>query len=103
MAGLVPAIHVSASNIRKSCMPNGKPGDHPYTDIITHGRDVYSPRAASLVREIARLSDDKTQRGLADLLYFEYNEFGNPVVSKLETVLVKMRDKALQDARERRF
>jgi hypothetical protein len=36
-------------------MPNGKPGDHPYTDIVIHGRDVY-------------LSDDKTQRKLADLL-----------------------------------
>jgi hypothetical protein len=84
-------------------MPNGKPGDHPYTDIVTHGRDVYSARAANLVREIAKLSDEKTRRKLADLLLFEYNEFNRPDVSKLESVLTEIRDKALQDARERRF
>lgn len=84
-------------------MPNGKPGDHPYTDIVTHGRDVYSPRAASLVREIATLSDDKAHRKLADLLYSEYNEFDHPDVPKLEIVLAEMRDTALRDARERGF
>jgi hypothetical protein len=84
-------------------MPNGKPGDHPYTDIVTYGRDVYSPRAASLVREIAKLSDDKAQRKLADLLNSEYNEYHRPDVRKLEAVLTEMRDKALQDARERGF
>jgi hypothetical protein len=84
-------------------MPNGKPGDHPYTDIVTYGRDVYSPRAAGLVREIAKLSDDKAQRKLADLLYSEYNEYSRPDVGKLEAVLTEMRDKALQDARERGF
>lgn len=82
-------------------MPNGKPGDHPYTDIVTHGRDVYSSRAAGLVREIAKLSDDKARRKLADLLFSEYNEFSRPDVNKLETVLTEMRNKALQDARER--
>lgn len=84
-------------------MPNGKPGDHPYTDIVTYGRDVYSTRAADLVREIAKLSDDKARRKLADLLYSEYNEFDRPDVSKLEIVLTEMRDGALRDARERGF
>jgi len=84
-------------------MPNGKPGDHPYTDIVIHGRDVYSPHAANLVREIAKLSDDKARRKLADLLYSEYNEFDRPDVRKLETVLTEMRDTALRDARERGF
>ena len=84
-------------------MPNGKPGDHPYTDIVIHGRDVYSPHAANLIREIAKLSDEKTRRKLADLLLSEYNEFDHPDVTKLETVLAEMRDKVLQDARERGF
>lgn len=70
---------------------------------MTHGRDVYSTRAASLVREIAKLSDDKARRNLADLLYSEYNEFDHPDVRKLETVLTEMRDMALRDARERGF
>jgi len=82
-------------------MPNGKPGDHPYTDVVTHGRDVYSHRVANLIREIAKLSDEKTRRELADLLYSEYNEFDGPDVRKLETVLAEMRETALRAARER--
>jgi len=84
-------------------MPNGKPGDHPYTDITIHGRDVYSKRAAALVREIASLVDEKTRRQLADLLYSEYNEFLKPDVAKLERVLTEMRDNAKRDARNRGF
>jgi S-adenosylmethionine hydrolase len=84
-------------------MANGKPGDHRFTDIMIHGRDVYSPRAANLVREIARLSDDKGRRKLADLLFHEYNEFYHPDVNKLEAVLTEMRDKVVQEARERGF
>ena len=82
---------------------NGKPGDHPFTDIVVHGRDLYSPRAADLVREISKLCDDKAQRELADLLFTEYNEFGNPDVKKLEAILTETRDKALREARERGF
>jgi hypothetical protein len=84
-------------------MPNGKPGDHPFTDIVIHGRDAYSPRATNLVREIAKLCDDMARRELADLLLFEYNEFANPDVKKLEAVITEMRDKAVQEARERGF
>ena len=79
-------------------MPNGKPGDHPYTDIVIHGRDVYSPRAASLVREIAGLVDDKSRRKLADMLFLEYNDFGAPDVPRLEQVLTEMRDHAKRAA-----
>lgn len=39
-------------------MPNGKPGDHPLTDILVHGRRVYSEAADALVREIASLGGD---------------------------------------------
>ncbi len=84
-------------------MPIGKPGGHPYTGIVIHGRNVYSPRAANLVRELAELYDDMARRKLADLLYSEYNEFSRPDVNKLEAVLAEMRDKALQQARERGF
>lgn len=84
-------------------MPNGKPGDHPYTDIVTHGHDVYSPRAAALVREIARLGDDKTRRELSDLLWEEYDEHRKPDVAKLERVLTEWRDKLRREGRERGF
>ena len=84
-------------------MPNGKPGDHPFTDIVVHGRDVYSPPAAKLVREIAELANDKARREISDLLYTEYNEISDPDVKKLERVLIELRDKLLLDARERGF
>ena len=84
-------------------MPNGKPGDHPYTDIVVHGQDVYSPKAASLVREIARLADDRTKRTLQDLLLGEFNDLRSPNVPKLEQLLTDMRDKLRRDAKERGY
>ena len=56
-------------------MPNGKPGDHPLTDILVHNRSIYSESARNLIREIAGLADDKARRELGDLLLTKYNEF----------------------------
>jgi hypothetical protein len=33
-------------------MPNGRPGDHPYTDIATHGATVHSEAITELVLRI---------------------------------------------------
>ena len=82
-------------------MPNGKPGDHPFTDIVNHGLDVYSSQVAKLVREIAKLASDQERRNLSDLLYQEYNEYSNPDIEELERVLTDLHDKLLRDARER--
>ena len=82
-------------------MPNGKPGDHPFTDIVTHGHDVYSERAASLVRQIAALVGEKERRQLADMLFHDYNEYDKPDVSRLEQVLAAMLEGAKKAARER--
>ncbi len=82
-------------------MPNGKPGDHPFTDIVNHGLDVYSSQVAKLVREIVKLASEQERRKLSDLLYQEYNEYSNPDVEELERVLTDLRDKLLRDARER--
>ena len=84
-------------------MPNGKPGDHPYTDIIVHGTDLYSQTVAQLVREISGLADEKTRRDLSDLLITEYNEYSNPDVDELERVLTELRDKLLKQARDRGY
>jgi hypothetical protein len=84
-------------------MPNGKIGDHPYTDIMIHGRAVYSATADALVREIAALADDRTRRELADRLYIEFNEYSNPDVNKLERELTEMRDRLKSEAQERGF
>ena len=37
-------------------MPNGRPGDHPLTDLLKHGQSVYGPEADQCIREIATLS-----------------------------------------------
>ena len=57
-----------------SNMSNGKPGDHPHTDIVIHGARVYSDE-------------------IADLLWQEFNVFENPDVVRLERVLTKIRSR----------
>jgi hypothetical protein len=79
-------------------MPNGKPGDHPITDILVHHRRVYSETADALVREIASLGGKDE---ISDMLYLEYNGYSKPDVSKLERVLTEIRDRLLRSARER--
>ena len=48
-------------------MPNGKPGDHPYTDIVTHGANRFGEPLDSLVRELARTGGCPAE--LADQLF----------------------------------
>ena len=79
-------------------MPNGKPGDHPITDILVHHSRVYSATADALVREIAALGGEAE---IADMLFIEYNQFSKPDVPKLERVLTEIRDRRRRDARER--
>ena len=64
---------------------------------------MYSPQVAKLVREISGLADDKTRREISDLLFSEYNEYSNPDIEELEPVLTKLRDKLLQEARDRGY
>jgi len=82
-------------------VPNGKPGDHPYTDIVVHRLTVYSPSADALVREITTLADEQTRRELADLLYRRFNVYEQPDVAELERTLTGLRDRLRREARER--
>lgn len=79
-------------------MPNGKIGDHPLTDILLHGRSVYSERADSLVRKIVQLGG---RDEIADMLFLEYNDLQNPDVPRLERVLVQIHERLLREARHR--
>ena len=47
-------------------MPNGRPGDHPFTDIVLHNFDVFSPEIDDLVR---KLSATAARDKVADLLW----------------------------------
>ena len=84
-------------------MPNGKPGDSPLNDIVIHEREVYSPLATILVREIVGLADDKTRRDLADLLCARYHPERRPDVPKLEQYLTELRNRLRAEARSRGF
>lgn len=51
-------------------MPNGKPGDHPYTDIIHHGSSEYGEPVDGLVKELSKLPGFSNVRGeVLDLLW----------------------------------
>ncbi len=36
-------------------MVNGRAGDHPLTDILDHGVEVFSPEVDDLIRRLAKL------------------------------------------------
>ena len=38
-------------------MPNGKPGDHPYTDILHYGSSEYGEPVDGLVKRLAQMPD----------------------------------------------
>lgn len=71
-------------------MPNGKHGDHPFTDITLWGLRVYSPQADALVREIAELGGKEE---VSNLLWDQYNPLNHPDIRKLERVLTGIRDR----------
>lgn len=36
-------------------MPNGKPGDHPYTDIVHYGSSEFGEPVDGLVKELSKM------------------------------------------------
>lgn len=80
-------------------MPNGKPGDHPYTDIVVHGLRVYSESVDRLVREVDELSDERGRRELSEILLSEYSSQAD--ITKLERVLTQRRDELRSAAKQR--
>jgi hypothetical protein len=71
---------------------NGKPGDHPVTDICVHGRSVFSPVADALVREIEQLCG-------SERLYELLDWFNPPAILDLERQLETIRDRLLAKAK----
>lgn len=69
-------------------MPNGKTGDHPFTDIVVHRRRVYSERADALVREIDALGG---RERIVDVLWREFDEHKSPDIERLERFLLEVR------------
>ena len=49
-------------------MPNGKPGDHPYTDVVIHGMSVFGPVIGGLIRNLADTGE--VDEGVKTFLYY---------------------------------
>jgi hypothetical protein len=73
---------------------NGKPGDHPLTDILVHNLAVFSPEVDALIKEIISL-------GGGDALEARYNLFSPPSMNEFEDGLRHMLFEVKEDAKRR--
>jgi hypothetical protein len=53
-------------------MPNGAIGDHPYTDIVFHKKDLGEPEIARRVRALHGSSGGRVERLVSDLLMLTF-------------------------------
>ena len=73
-------------------MPNGKPGDHPYTDIIGHRMDLGEPEIAEKVRTLDRIGSGKTRRLVSDLIAFMFPNPGSGMQDYRKAALLEHLD-----------
>ncbi|MCJ7773860.1 MAG: hypothetical protein MUP22_12100 [Desulfobacterales bacterium] len=59
---------------KKIPVPDGRPGDHPLTDITTHKIRTYSRRADSLVRKLSKVVSSSIMWSFLYLLVREKND-----------------------------
>jgi hypothetical protein len=71
------------------------------THVVVHGLDIYSRRAAELIRAIDGLASEATRAQLADLLLREYNDLQYPDMPRLEKYLTALHEQLERDARDR--
>jgi len=77
-----------------SCdMPNGRPGDHPLTDILVHHETIYGPRSDALIREIVEKLGGKDELERRFNLRHPYQ--WDIDLKDLEAGLQKLRDELL--------
>jgi hypothetical protein len=73
---------------------NGKKGDHPLTDILSHKILRFSPTADALIAEIVMLGGQSE-------LEKEFNLFSPPPLPVFEEALRELRDRLWKMAKER--
>jgi hypothetical protein len=73
---------------------NGRPGDHPLTDILFHKRVAFSPEIDSLIVQILDLGGEKD-------LERSFNLLAPPPFPEFEKSLREMHEHLLKDAKER--
>ena len=69
-------------------MPNGKPRDHPVTDVVVYGMPVFSPEVDELIREIDTLGGRAELWALTDAMMEAERQLGG-----LRVQLRKIRDR----------
>ncbi len=75
-------------------MPDGKPGDHPLTDIVVHRIPTYTPTIDALIREIHALAPhDQT---LSRLLWARYTFYPRGSNEDLQQELLALRARLLR-------
>ena len=83
-------------------MPNGKPGDHPITDILNWHQEVFGREADDLIREIVRLGGlDAHERPPLNLLALDPRYSPDVDIPALETKLRTLRDSLRAEAVQR--
>ena len=51
-------------------MPNGKPGDHPLTDIVVHRTPMFGAEVDEKVRRVDAIASNELRDVLATVVYF---------------------------------
>lgn len=72
-------------------MPNGRPGDHPYTDIVVHGNTVYSAEVTELVEAMDEEAPDSARQEVRTLLWIAGRDPPSVEVWYLKEALVRIR------------
>ena len=78
-------------------MPNGKHGDHPFTDILIHGSSEYGEPVDSLVKKLEKQANwELIKESVSELLWRNSpmsannpNERISYVVSELRSLIVE--------------
>ena len=70
-------------------MPNGKPGDHPRTDLLIHNIEVYGNKIDDVLRSLLKL-----------MPAYEFDEWFNPYWQASKEELLQAASKKLEEKRE---
>jgi hypothetical protein len=70
-------------------MPNGKPGDHPLTDLFHHGKHPFPADVEELVRRLASIDPDLLNQIEPDVFRWENGQGLEEGRAKLKELLAK--------------